>query len=59
MNIEKVTMVNFTDFEHSFHVCSKVENSLIGKCIHLNWDKIIGRSHRDLNSDRWIQSPEC
>ena len=24
----------------------------------LKWEKII-RSHRDLNSDRWIQSPKC
>ena len=45
--------------------CSHVPVVAFCQCLHheisgrLEWHAKGKRSHRDLNSDRWIQSPEC
>ena len=48
---------------HSIYLCGDPIHVFlvhyVGHKVIIEMQKIYLRSHRDLNSDRWIQSPEC
>ena len=58
-NGKKLTSLSMSGLVFAMQMSTQDKNWKTTKRVHLDsWRKKL-RSHRDLNSDRWIQSPEC